>query len=181
MKKIIAGLVVLLVSMATFAQSESFYSFTTTTIDGKPYPFSQLKGKKVLIVNVDVQDQLAPQYAILEELYSQYCDSNFVLLGFPTEDFDTQSAKQQAQTNGYRLLDYDVTFPVMEKTSVVGKNISPLYKWLTEKKLNGKQNAPVTGNFQKFMIDEKGQWVGVLPPDDSAFNLKILNWVQGGN
>ena len=178
MKKIIFWVAMIFLSMNAIAQTSSFYNFSTTTIDGNIYPFSQLKGKKVVIVNVDVQDQLAPQYAILQELYSQYCDSNFVLIGFPTEDFDTQSAAQKAATTGYRLLDYDVTFPIMQKTSVKGKNISPVYQWLTEKKLNGVQNAPVTGNFQKFMIDENGQWVGVLPPEDSAFNLKILNWLQ---
>ena len=167
---------IIAVSLTAVAQSESFYNFTTTTIDGQLYPFAQLKGKKVLIVNVDVQNQLAPQYAILEELYSQYCDSNFVLIGFPTDDFDTQKITNQ----GDRLLDYDVTLPVMQKATVIGDTLSPVYQWLTEKKLNGKQNAPVTGNFQKFMIDENGEWVGVLPPEDSSFNLKILNWIQGG-
>ena len=171
---------VFLFSLTAFAQTESFYNFSSTTINGNIYPFSQLKGKKVIIVNVDVQDQLAPQYAILQELYNQYSNSGLIIIGFPTDNFDTQTSAQKAANTGYRLMDYDVTFPVMIKTTVIGDSISPIYQWLTEKKLNGKENAPVTGNFQKFLIDENGEWAGVIPPEDSAFNLKILNWIQSG-
>lgn len=177
MRTIYALMVALMISLTVSAQSQSFYDFTTKTIDGKTYSFNQLKGKKVLIVNVDVQNQLAPQYANLQELYNQYSEVDFMIIGFPSTDFD----KQTAIDTDYRLLDYDVTFPIMEKVAVIGDNISPIYQWLTEKKLNGVQDAPVTGNFQKFMIDENGQWAGVLPPADEAFNIKILNWIQDNN
>ena len=180
MKTLMTTLAVFLFSLTAFAQTESFHNFSSTTIDGNIYPFAQLRGKKVIIVNVDVQDQLAPQYAILQELYNQYSSNGLIIIGFPTNDFDTQiAAKKEADNGGYRLLDYDVSFPVMIRTTVVGDSISPIYQWLTEKTLNGKQDAPVTGNFQKFLIDENGQWAGVIPPEDSAFNIKILNWISG--
>lgn len=175
MKTIIACMAVFLFSLTALAQTESFYNFSSTTIEGNLYSFDQLKGKKVIIVNVDVQNQLAPQYANLQELYNQYSDSGLVVLGFPTDDF----AAQKTTDDSYRLLDYDVTFPMMIKTTVIGKNMSSIYQWLTQKKLNGKQDAPVTGNFQKFLINENGEWAGMIPPDDNAFNLKILNWIQG--
>ena len=179
MRTIYVLIATLIISLAATAQTPSFYDFTATTIDGATYSFNQLKGKKVMIVNVDVQDQLAPQYANLQELYNQYSNNNFVIIGFPTEDFDTQTAAQKAGDDGYRVLDYDVTFPIMEKTSVKGDNISPIYQWLTEKTLNGVENAPVTGNFQKFLINENGQWAAVFAPDINPFNVKILNWISG--
>lgn len=76
------------------------------------------------------------------------------------------------------LLNYDVTFPMMAKISVKGKNIAPLYQWLTEKKLNGVQDAPVQWNFQKFMIDENGNWVGMVPPKESPFSETIVQWIE---
>jgi len=75
-------------------------------------------------------------------------------------------------------LKYDVTFPMMAKISVKGKNMSPLYQWLTEKKLNGKEYAPVQWNFQKFMIDENGNWVGFVAPKESPLSEKIVTWIE---
>lgn len=75
-------------------------------------------------------------------------------------------------------LNYDVTFPMMAKISVKGKEIAPLYQWLTEKKLNGKEDASVQWNFQKFMIDENGNWVGFASPKESPFSEKIVTWIE---
>ena len=161
------------------AQTSQFYSYTVNTIDGQPYPLMQLQGKKVMVVNVDVKPELAPQYAILDELYTQYCDSNFTILAFPSNNFDPLSASQQAANPGYRIMDFDVSFPVMAQVSVAGLNIAPLYQWLTQKSLNGVADAPVTGNFQKFLINEQGAWVGVETPNESAFNVRVLNWIWG--
>ena len=75
-------------------------------------------------------------------------------------------------------LNYDVTFPMMSKISVKGQDMAPLYQWLTEKKLNGKEDAPVQWNFQKFMIDENGNWIGFVAPKESPFSEKILTWIE---
>lgn len=75
-------------------------------------------------------------------------------------------------------LNYDITFPMMAKISVKGKDMAPLYQWLTEKKQNGKESAPVQWNFQKFMIDENGRWAGVVSPKESPFSEKIITWIE---
>ena len=74
---------------------------------------------------------------------------------------------------------YDVTFPMMSKISVKGKDIDPLYKWLTSKDENGVIDAPVSWNFQKFMIDENGNLVGVVSPSENPQSEKIVNWIKG--
>jgi glutathione peroxidase len=76
---------------------------------------------------------------------------------------------------------YGITFPMMAKISVKGKDIAPLYEWLTTRELNGVMDAPVKWNFQKFMIDEKGNLVGVVAPGDSPMSEKIVNWIEGKN
>ena len=78
----------------------------------------------------------------------------------------------------WEALNYDVTFPMMAKISVKGKDMAPLYQWLTEKKQNGKESAPVQWNFQKFMIDENGHWAGVVSPKESPFSEKIITWIE---
>lgn len=75
-------------------------------------------------------------------------------------------------------LNYDITFPMMAKISVKGKDMAPLYQWLTEKKQNGKESAPIQWNFQKFMIDENGHWAGVVSPKESPFSEKIITWIE---
>ena len=88
-------------------------------------------------------------------------------------------SSQQAANPGYRMMDFDVSFPVMAQISVVGPDMAPLYQWLTQKNLNGVADAPVSGNFQKFLINEQGAWVGVESPNESAFNVRVLNWIWG--
>lgn len=148
------------------------------TIDGKEYPLSGLKGKKVLVVNVASKCGLTPQYAELQELYDQYKDQNFVIIGFPANDFMGQEPGTNEEIAKFCSVNYDVTFPIMAKISVKGKDMAPLYHWLTEKKLNGKQDAPVQWNFQKFMIDENGNWVGFVAPKESPFSETIISWIE---
>lgn len=160
------------------AQNKSFYDFTVRTIDGKEFPLSSLKGKKVLVVNVASKCGLTPQYAKLQELYEKYKDKNFVIIGFPANNFMGQEPGSNEEIAKFCSLNYDVTFPMMSKISVKGKDMAPLYQWLTEKKLNGKEDAPVQWNFQKFMIDENGNWIGFVTPKESPFSEKILTWIE---
>ena len=167
MKSFILMVIAMVCVVSLEAQNKSFYDFTVRTIDGKEFPLSSLKGKKVLVVNVASKCGLTPQYAKLQELYEKYKDKNFVIIGFPANNF----MGQEPGSN-------DVTFPMMSKISVKGKDMAPLYQWLTEKKLNGKEDAPVQWNFQKFMIDENGNWIGFVAPKESPFSEKILTWIE---
>lgn len=176
MKTFVLMMVSLLFAVSLEAQNKSFYDFTVKTIDGKDFPLSSLKGKKVLVVNVASKCGLTPQYAQLEKLYEKYKD--FVIIGFPANNFMGQEPGSNEEIAQFCSLNYDVTFPMMAKISVKGKEIAPLYQWLTEKKLNGKEDASVQWNFQKFMIDENGNWVGFASPKESPFSEKIVTWIE---
>jgi len=157
---------------------KSFYNFKVTAIDGKPFDFSSLKGKKVLIVNTASKCGHTPQYAQLEELYKKYGGDKFVIIGFPANNFLRQEPGTNEQIREFCTVNYGVTFPMMAKISVKGNDIHPLYKWLTTKAENGVMDAPVKWNFQKFMIDENGQLVGMVPPGDLPTVDKIVNWIE---
>lgn len=178
MKTFVLMMVSLLFTVSLEAQNKSFYDFTVKTIDGKDFPLSSLKGKKVLVVNVASKCGLTPQYAQLEKLYEKYKDKDFVIIGFPANNFMGQEPGSNEEIAQFCSLNYDVTFPMMAKISVKGKEIAPLYQWLTEKKLNGKEDASVQWNFQKFMIDENGSWVGFASPKESPFSEKIVTWIE---
>ena len=142
------------------------------------YKISIKKGKKVRVVNVASKCGLTPQYAQLEKLYEKYKDKDFVIIGFPANNFMGQEPGSNEEIAQFCSLNYGVTFPMMAKISVKGKEIAPLYQWLTEKKLNGKEDASVQWNFQKFMIDENGNWVGFASPKESPFSEKIVTWIE---
>lgn len=98
-----------------------FYDFTVKTIDGKDFPLSSLKGKKVLVVNVASKCGLTPQYAQLEKLYEKYKEKDFVIIGFPANNFMGQEPGSNEEIAKFCSLNYDVTFPMMAKISVKGK------------------------------------------------------------
>ena len=169
-----------IISMAVFAQTPgSFYNLKTIDIDGNPFNFASLKGKKVLIVNTASQCGNTPQYGKLQALYDQYKSKNFVIIGFPANNFGSQEPGSNKDIKEFCTNNYKVSFPMMGKISVKGKDIDPVYEWLCHKAENGIMDAEVTWNFQKFMIDENGQLVGVVPPSQSPMCDKIINWING--
>ena len=127
MKAFFSFVAALVLSLSMAAQNKSFYDFTVKTIDGKEYPLSGLKGKKVLVVNVASKCGLTPQYAELQELYDQYKDQNFVIIGFPANNFMGQEPGTNEEIAKFCSVNYDVTFPIMAKISVKGKDMAPLY------------------------------------------------------
>lgn len=163
---------------AQSAAKKSFYDFTVTTIDGKEFPLSQLKGKKVLVVNTASKCGNTPQYADLEKLYETYGGDKFIIIGFPANNFLSQEPGTNDQIKEFCTKNYGVTFPMMSKISVKGKDIAPLYSWLTIKAENGVMDAPVKWNFQKFMIDENGKLAGTVPPSENPMTDKIVNWIK---
>jgi glutathione peroxidase len=162
MKRIFSIVTAFLTSFG-FAQTQSFYSLKATTIDGKEFDFSTLKGKMVLIVNTASECGYTPQYEDLEKLYKMYGGKNFVLLGFPDNDFGAQEPVTNTEISEFCKKNYGVTFQMMAKITVKGDDMNPVYKWLTEKSQNGVSDAEVKWNFNKFLIDEKGNWVAYFP------------------
>jgi glutathione peroxidase len=175
---IIALIVAVFQSNAQNAAKKSFYDFKATTLEGQEFPLSQLKGKKVLVVNTASKCGFTPQYEDLEKLYQKYGGDKFTIIGFPANNFMHQEPGTNPEIREFCTANYGVTFPMMEKISVKGDDIDPLYKWLTSKEENGVMDAAVKWNFQKFMIDENGHLVDVVMSADKPFCDKIVNWIE---
>lgn len=158
---------------------ESIHSFTVDDIDGKPFAFSSLKGKKMMIVNTASKCGLTPQYEKLEALYQKYKDDDFVIIGFPANNFLWQEPGSNQDIKDFCAVNYGVSFPMMAKISVKGKKQHPIYKFLTKKEENGVKNSSVSWNFQKYLLDENGYLVDVLSPRTQPDDAKVLNWING--
>jgi glutathione peroxidase len=166
----------LIFSAVGLAQSTSFYDFKVKTLEGNDFDLSSLKGKKVMVVNTASKCGNTPQYKDLEELYQKYQDI-LVIIGFPANDFMHQEPGTAAEIRQFCTEKYGVTFPMMQKISVKGEDMAPLYRWLTSKKENGVMDSEVKWNFQKYLIDEKGKLVDVIEPKEKPNSDKILTWI----
>jgi glutathione peroxidase len=179
MKKISNLFIALIVSMSISVKAQTFYDLKAKTIDGKEFNFSDLKGKKVIIVNTASKCGYTPQYEDLEKLYNEYKDKNVVILGFPANNFGRQEPGTNEEINEFCKKNYGVSFQMMEKISVKGDDMDPVYQWLTQQSKNGKMDSSVKWNFQKYLIDEKGNLVDVAYSGDKPMGDKILNWLNG--
>ncbi|MEL7599861.1 MAG: glutathione peroxidase [Proteiniphilum sp.] len=157
--------------------SKTLYDFTVKDINGKSFDLASLKGKKVLVVNVASKCGLTPQYEDLQTLYERYADRNFVVIGFPANNFNGQEPGTNKEIKEFCTANYGVTFPMMDKISVKGDDQAPLYKWLTHKADNGVMDQEVTWNFQKYLVDEQGRLVDVVMPRESPLSDKIVQWI----
>ncbi|MDR4988681.1 MAG: glutathione peroxidase [Bacteroidales bacterium] len=157
----------------------SFHDFVVEDIFGDPFDLAQLKGKKVMVVNTASRCGLTPQYEQLEELYRTYGGEDFVVLGFPANNFMNQEPGSNDEIMAFCQENYGVTFPMMSKVSVKGSDIAPVYEWLTTKDLNGKKDVRISWNFQKFLIDEEGRLVDVLTPRESPLSETVISWLTG--
>jgi glutathione peroxidase len=167
---------VLLVSFNVISQQ--FYNFKVIDIEGIPFDLKKLEGKKVMIVNTASKCGLTPQFEELEKLYKTYKDNNFVIIGFPTNDFLNQDPGSNEQIKSFCVKNYGVTFPMMSKISVKGNDKHPLYEYLTSKSLNKLEDNKVKWNFQKYLVDEKGVLVRVVDPSTSPLDNSIIQWIK---
>ncbi len=177
MRKIFLTISIVLLVLTLSAQ-ETIYDFTVNDIDGNEFPLSQLKGKKVMIVNVASECGFTPQYETLETVYKAYKDSNFIIIAFPANNFKEQEPGTNEEIKQFCSINYGVSFPIMAKISVKGDDIHPFYKWLTEKELNGTSNSSVKWNFQKYLINEEGKIDHVINPWVEPDNKKIIKWIS---
>jgi len=182
MKKIIITILICLSVQLIKAQNmKTFYDYTVTSLDGQSYPLSQLKGKKVLVVNVASKCGNTPQYKALQEIYDKYKSKNFVIVGFPSNDFASQEPGTDKEIREFCTKNYGVTFPMMSKIDVKGNDMAPVYKWLTSKNENGQLDSEVHWNFQKYLIDEKGNLVKMVMPKEKPDSETIISWIEGKN
>ncbi|CAM1344153.1 glutathione peroxidase [Tenacibaculum amylolyticum] len=145
----------------------SVYTIEINDIKGSKLDFNNFKGKKILFVNVASQCGFTPQYKELQELSNTFKDT-LVVVGVPCNQFGSQEPGTSSQIQEFCSLNYGVTFPITEKIQVKGKDKHPLYSFLTDKKLNVKKNSSVKWNFQKYLVDEKGNlidyWFSLTKP-----------------
>ncbi len=177
----ILGMIILLATTlsTTNAQNVSFHSFVVTDIDGNEFPLSKLKGKKVMVVNTASKCGFTPQYEDLQALYDKYKDKNFVIIGFPANNFMGQEPGTNQEIKEFCTTRFSVSFPMMAKISVKGNDTHPLYQWLTQKSMNGVMDSEVKWNFQKYLIDENGKLVDMIPPKEKPNSEKVIKWIEG--
>ncbi len=166
------------VILPSAGQYKTLHDFSARTIDGELFDFSILKGKKVLVVNTATECTLSSQIKKLQELYEEYGCRNFEIIAFPSNDFGSQEPGSNQQIKAFCTAKYGVTFPLMEKITIKGDDMHPVYRWLTSSKENGTFEGRVTWNFQKFMIDEEGRVVNTLSPVTGPQNRRIREWLQ---
>ncbi|RQO66055.1 glutathione peroxidase [Pedobacter sp. KBW06] len=147
----------ILLSLMFTPPAKSIYDFSFKTIDGKEVKLSKFKGKKILIVNTASKCGYTPQYEALEKLHKQY-GKNVVLIGFPAGNFGGQELATNAEIQDFCKKNFGVTFLLSEKVSVKGTDINPLFKYLTSEE-NPDFTGDINWNFEKFLINEKGQLV----------------------
>jgi glutathione peroxidase len=156
----------------------NFHEFTVTDIHGNDFRMSDLRGKKVMVVNVASKCGLTPQYEGLEALYRKYSGSGLVIIGFPANNFMGQEPGTDEEILGFCTTTFDVTFPLMSKISVKGEDQHPVYAWLTSQSRNGVADSEVRWNFQKYLIDEKGKLAGVAWPREKPDSERIIKWLE---
>lgn len=159
------------------AQYNSIYDFKVESLDGGTIDFSQFKGKKILIVNTASKCGYTPQYEELETLYKKYQDK-LVIVGFPANNFLRQEPGSNEEIKAFCQKNYGVSFPMAAKISVKGKNMHPIYIWLTEKKYNHYSNSSVKWNFQKYLLDEKGNLVQMFSPGVKPESEEIISAIE---
>ena len=156
----------------------SIYDFKVAALSGGTIDFSEFKGKKILIVNTASECGYTPQYEGLEALYKKYKEK-LVIVGFPANDFGAQEPGSNEEIAGFCKKNYGVTFPMAAKITVKGDEKAPIYRWLTEKQYNHYGNSSVKWNFQKYLIDEKGNLVAVFMSKVKPESEEVIKAIEG--
>ena len=158
--------------------NKTVYQFTMNDIDGKPVSLSNFKGKVVIMVNVASKCGLTPQYKELQAFYNQYKDRGVIILGFPANNFMGQEPGSESDIKSFCEKNYGVTFPMFSKISVKGKDMHPLYQFLTSKEQNGVMDSDVKWNFQKYLIDREGRMVTFFDPRTAITDPEVVKAVE---
>ena len=162
--------------LATTLTGGSIYDFKVPGLDGE-IDFSQFKGKKIMIVNTASQCGNTPQYKDLQALYEKYKDK-LVIVGFPANNFMAQEPGSNADIKAFCTKEFSITFPMAEKISVKGDDTHALYKDLKAQAAAKGFTDPVTWNFGKFLINEKGELIATFSPRTQPMSEEILKYLN---
>jgi len=155
----------------------SFYDLETVTLSGDTIRFDQFKGQKVLLVNTASKCGFTPQYAELEELHAKYGD-RLQVIGFPANNFMNQEPGSSEEIAAFCQRNYGVSFLMSDKVSVKGNDMHPVFQWLSDKDKNGWNTKSPTWNFQKYLVDEKGELKAVFAPNVKPLDAKIVSMIE---
>lgn len=151
-----------------------FYSLEAIKNDGTTFPFSSLKGKKVLLVNTASNCGYTNQYADLQALQEKF-NNNLVVLGFPSNDFKEQEKGTDEEIAEFCKVNFGVSFPLMKKSSVVkSADQNAVFQWLTDSTKNGWSTKEPSWNFSKFIVDENGVLTHYFGPTISPTSKEVI-------
>ena len=168
---------ILFCGTTTSNAKESIYDIQINSITGEKIDLSEFKGKKILFVNVASECGFTKQYTGLEELYQLYKDK-LVVIGIPCNQFGGQEPGTDEEIIKFCEVNYGVSFLLTEKIKVKGEEKHPLYNWLCRKEINGRSNSSVKWNFQKYLVDEKGEFVNYFFSTTKPMSSKIINYLK---
>ena len=154
----------------------SIHQFKIEGIEDNEIDFAAFRGKKIIVVNVASECGYTSQYQQLQALYEEFGD-RVVVVGIPTNDFGGQEPGTNLEINAFCSAQYGVRFPLAAKTSIKGPSPHPLYEWLTHADRNGVMDSAVSWNFQKYLLDEQGRLVTMLPSSVEPLDEQVLDWI----
>jgi len=158
--------------------ADPIYQFTVEDLYGESFELASLEGKKVMVVNTASKCGLTPQYKDLQKLYDTYKDKNFIIIGFPANNFMKQEPGSNEEIAEFCQQNYGVTFPMMSKIDVRGSNVHPIYQYLTKQSQNGFADSKVKWNFQKYLIGEEGRLEMVVDPKTLPTDQAVIDWIE---
>ena len=161
----------------THKASKSIYNIEINSLQGKAIDLNEFKGKKIMFVNVASKCGFTPQYRELQKLNDTYKDS-LVVIGVPCNQFGKQEPGDSNEIQEFCEINYGVSFLITEKIDVKGSEQHPLYSWLTKKSINGKQNSTVKWNFQKYLVNEDGEFVDFFYSITKPLNSRITSHLK---
>ncbi|MHB1921157.1 MAG: glutathione peroxidase [Chitinophagaceae bacterium] len=170
----------LFLSLFTFigGGNKTIYNFKVPALNGGQINFAQYRGEKILIVNTASLCGNTPQYATLEKLYNRF-KGKLVIVGFPANNFGSQEPGSNKQISQFCTKEFHITFPMAAKISVKGPDTHPLYQWLKEQSIKkGLSPAVPIWNFQKYLLDEKGNLVAVFTPTTQPLSPEVIAAIE---
>ena len=156
---------------------DSIYDIKINNITGEPIELSDFKDKYLLFVNVASKCGFTDQYKDLQELHEKYKD-DLIIVGLPCNQFGNQEPGNEEEISQFCQINYGVTFLLTEKIEVKGNTQHPIYKWLTDKNLNGVKSSTVRWNFQKYLLDPSGNLIDYWYSTTNPLSKKIIQHIQ---
>lgn len=175
---LLTGLIALLWGDKSMPTPQSIYDIEVTDIMGLPRQLSQYKGKVIMIVNTASKCGFTKQYADLQKLWETYEKDGLVILGFPANNFMNQEPGTDTEIQNFCQINYGVSFPMFSKISVKGKDIHPLFAYLTDKKAGHEHGGAISWNFTKFLISKDGLVIDRFAPTVSPSSDKVIQAIE---